>query len=76
MVLVVVIVVKVWSKLGQYFLRYSWYGKMLPGHICPGNIFPTYMLPGQNLLWWLVSVKDDQKGQAKVEIIIPNKLVF
>ena len=39
---------KVWSKSGQYQLRYSWYGQMLPGQMLLGQMSP----------WQLASVKD------------------
>ena len=43
---------KVWSKSGQEWLRYSWYGQMSPWQ----------MLPGQMSLWQLESVQDSPRN--------------
>ena len=41
---------KVWSKLGQWKLRYSWYGQMLLGQVLPGQMSSWQLTDGPRSL--------------------------
>ena len=41
---------KVWSKLGQWQLRYSWYGQMLLGQVLPGQMSSWQLTDGPRSL--------------------------